>query len=61
MIPESESDSRIRIGIKAWFVEIGIGIGTHDAGIGIKVLLGNTGIRINSYWNRNWNRNHGFW
>ena len=35
MIPELESDSAIRIGIKTWFV--GIGIGTFDAGIGIRI------------------------
>mgnify|MGYP001800802026 CR=1 FL=1 len=37
MIPELESDSGIRIGIEAWFVGIGIGIGTHDAGIGNRI------------------------
>ena len=39
MIPESEADSGIRIEIKAWFVGIGIGIGTHDAGIGVRIGL----------------------
>ena len=37
MIPESESDSAIRIGIKTWFVRIEIRIKTFDAGIGIRV------------------------
>ena len=45
---ESELES------KSMLLESELESESHDAGIGI-------GIGITRYWNRDWNRNHGFW
>ena len=50
MILESGSDSRVRIGIKAWFIGIGVGIGI--------ILCWNQNQVFWKHWNRNQNWNH---
>ena len=57
MIPESESDSATRIGIKTWFV----GTGMESGDLMLELESESESKFFGKHWNRNQNRNHGFW